>query len=236
MEQNIEELANLEALNSGMIVPMAQGMVQFSAELFRYYAGWCTKIYGLTTEIGAAPSQFHAYTLREPVGVCGFITPWNVPISLMCLKMAPALAAGCTAVIKPAEETPLTALRLGELLHEAGVPAGVVNIVTGFGHTAGAALAANENVAKIAFTGSTEVGKLIVQAPLAISRRSRSSSAANHPSSCSRTATWNERSPVWRVACSRMPRTALVGRGRACSLSARRSTRWYRGWPAPQNH
>jgi phenylacetaldehyde dehydrogenase len=164
MEQNIEELANLEALNSGMIVPMAQGMVQFSAELFRYFAGWCTKIYGLTAEIGAAPSQFHAYTLREPVGVCGFILPWNVPISATCLKLAPALAAGCTAVIKPAEETPLTALRLGELMHEAGVPAGVINIVTGFGHTAGAALAANENVAKIAFTGSTEVGKLIVQA------------------------------------------------------------------------
>jgi phenylacetaldehyde dehydrogenase len=164
MEQHMEELANLEALNCGMVVPMAQGMVQFSAELFRYFAGWCTKIHGLTSEIAAAPSQFHAYTLKEPVGVCGIILPWNVPISAVCLKLAPALAAGCAVVAKPAEETPLTALRIGELLHEAGIPAGVVNFVTGFGHTAGAALAANDDVAKIAFTGSTEVGKLIVQA------------------------------------------------------------------------
>ena len=164
MEQNIEELATLEALNSGMVVPMATGMVHFAAESFRYFAGWCTKIHGITAEIADAPSQFHAYTLKEPIGVCGFILPWNVPISTTCFKLAPALAAGCTCVVKPAEETPITALRLTELLHEAGLPNGVVNVVTGYGHSAGAALVANEDVAKVAFTGSTEVGKLIVQA------------------------------------------------------------------------
>ena len=109
-------------------------------------------------------ANFHAYTLREPIGVVGQIIPWNFPLLMAAWKLGPALATGCTVVLKPAEQTPLTALRLAELIAEAGVPDGVVNVVPGFGETAGAALAAHMDVDKVAFTGSTEVGKLIVQA------------------------------------------------------------------------
>ena len=130
-------------------------------------AGWATKIRGHTCPISvpyAPGARFHAFTQREAVGVIGQIIPWNFPLLMAAWKLGPALAAGNTVVLKPAEQTPLTALRLGELLLEAGLPEGVVNVVTGFGETAGAALAAHEDVDKIAFTGSTEVGKLIVQA------------------------------------------------------------------------
>jgi phenylacetaldehyde dehydrogenase len=164
MERNARELAELEALNSGMLFPMAQQMMGLSAEVLRYYAGWATKIHGITTEMSTQAQQFHAFTLREPIGVCASIVPWNVPVPLTINKLAPALAAGCSCIVKPSEETPFTALRLAELFQEAGVPDGVINVVTGYGHTAGAALAAHEKVAKIAFTGSTEVGKLIVKA------------------------------------------------------------------------
>jgi phenylacetaldehyde dehydrogenase len=136
-------------------------------DFFRYYAGWPTKIVGQTLPAapqGKRPGEAFTFTLREPIGVVGAITPWNSPLPMVMLKIAPALAAGCTLVLKPAELTPLTALRLAELCHEAGVPDGVVNVVTGFGETAGAALAAHPDVDKIAFTGSTEVGKLIVRA------------------------------------------------------------------------
>jgi phenylacetaldehyde dehydrogenase len=138
--------------------------VPLAFDLFRYMAGWATKIEGSTIPISVSGAKFFAYTLREPVGVVGQIIPWNFPLLMAAWKLGPALAAGCTVVVKPAEQTPLTALRLGELIVEAGFPAGVVNIVPGFGETAGAALAAHPDVDKIAFTGSTEVGKLIVQA------------------------------------------------------------------------
>ena len=136
-----------------------------AADLFRYMAGWPTKIEGTTVPISAlpAPGEYLAYTLREPVGVVGQIIPWNFPLLMAAWKLGPVLACGCTVVLKPAEQTPLSALRLGELLQEAGLPDGVVNIVTGFGD-AGAALAAHDDVDKVAFTGSTEVGKLIVKA------------------------------------------------------------------------
>jgi phenylacetaldehyde dehydrogenase len=164
LEQNAEELARLESLNNGMLVPMAQGMVMYAAETFRYYAGWATKFGGKTANLSGNGRRIHGYTLKAPIGVCAFIIPWNAPISLACLKLAPALAAGCTCIVKPAEETPLTALRIAEIVQEAGLPDGVVNVVTGYGHKAGAALAAHDGVRKIAFTGSTEVGKLIAQA------------------------------------------------------------------------
>jgi phenylacetaldehyde dehydrogenase len=164
LDKHATELGDLEALNNGMLLPMAVGSVSGAAEYLRYYAGWATKVHGITSEISTPQASFHAYTLREPIGVCGFIVPWNFPITLAVIKLAPALAAGCSCVLKPAEETPFTALRVAELLHEAGVPDGVVNVVTGYGHTAGAALAAHDKVAKIAFTGSTEVGRLIVKA------------------------------------------------------------------------
>ena len=134
--------------------------------MLRYMAGWATKIEGHTIPISAYRPQAHflAYTRHEPIGVVGQIIPWNFPLLMAAWKLAPALACGCTVVLKPAEQTPLTALRLGELVLEAGFPNGVVNIVPGYGETAGAALAAHPDVDKVAFTGSTEVGRLIVQA------------------------------------------------------------------------
>jgi phenylacetaldehyde dehydrogenase len=162
IEQHADELAELETLDNGKAKTQARAIdIAGSAETFRYYGGWCTKIYGETNP--SDPSMFN-YTLREPVGVCGQIIPWNFPLLMAAWKLAPALAAGCTIVLKPAEQTPLTALRLGELIQEAGFPDGVVNIVPGYGETAGAALAAHDDVDKVAFTGSTEVGKLIIHA------------------------------------------------------------------------
>jgi phenylacetaldehyde dehydrogenase len=133
-----------------------------SADLLRYMAGWATKIEGATIPI-SVPGHV-AWTLREPVGVVAQIIPWNFPLLMAAWKLGPALAAGCTVVLKPAEQTPLTAMRLAELVCEAGFPPGVVNVLPGYGETAGAALAAHPGVDKVAFTGSTEVGKLIVQA------------------------------------------------------------------------
>jgi phenylacetaldehyde dehydrogenase len=161
-----DELAMLESLDNGKPFAVARAAdVELAADLFRYMAGWPTKIEGTTVPISAlpAPGEYLAYTLREPVGVVGQIIPWNFPLLMAAWKLGPVLACGCTVVLKPAEQTPLSALRLGELLQEAGLPAGVVNIVTGFGD-AGAALAAHDDVDKVAFTGSTEVGKLIVKA------------------------------------------------------------------------
>ena len=161
IEQNADELATLETLNNGIGISTARGMAAGAAETFRYYAGWATKIYG---ETNPSDRSMFNYTLREPVGVCGQIIPWNGPIAMFAWKIAPALACGNVSIIKPAEQTPLTALRLGELILEAGIPEGVVNIITGFGETAGAAIASHPDIDKVAFTGSTEVGKLILQA------------------------------------------------------------------------
>ncbi|SBW23686.1 putative aldehyde dehydrogenase DhaS [Candidatus Protofrankia californiensis] len=162
-----EEFGQLESIDNGKSAAIAQAVdVVWSANVFHYYAGWATKIEGrtITPSVPWLPgSEWHAYTLREPVGVCGQIVPWNFPLLMATWKIAPALATGNTVVLKPAEQTPLTALLLGEIFCELGFPAGVVNIVTGFGD-AGAALAAHDDVDKIAFTGSTEVGKKIVGA------------------------------------------------------------------------
>jgi acyl-CoA reductase-like NAD-dependent aldehyde dehydrogenase len=161
IEKHADELGTLESLNNGMAISLAKGMASGAADTFRYYAGWATKIYGETNP--SDPSTFN-YTLREPVGVCGQIIPWNGPIAMFAWKIAPALACGNVSIIKPAEQTPLTALRRGELLLEAGLPEGVVNIITGFGETAGASIAEHPDIDKVAFTGSTEVGKLILKA------------------------------------------------------------------------
>jgi phenylacetaldehyde dehydrogenase len=164
LEKYADEFAELEALDNGKPVTNARkGDVQGSIEMFRYMAGWATRLNGETIQV-SSPGNWHAYTLREPVGVVGQIIPWNFPLMMAAWKLAPALASGCTIVLKPAEQTPLSALRFGELIQEAGIPDGVVNIVTGFGETAGAALAEHPDVDKVAFTGSTEVGKIIVRA------------------------------------------------------------------------
>jgi phenylacetaldehyde dehydrogenase len=159
-----EEIARLESLNNGMPLASALGGVATVARVFRYYAGWADKVGGRTMELSSGGRQFHAYTLKEPVGVVALIVPWNFPLLMAAWKVAPALAAGCTCILKPAEETPLTALLLGQICLDAGVPAGVVNVVSGYGHETGAALTAHSGVDKVAFTGSTEVGREIVHA------------------------------------------------------------------------
>lgn len=170
MDEHAQELAELDSLNTGMPLAQANMIVPTCAEFFRYYAGWCTKVNGssyevqMTGGVSGAYADMHAYTLKEPYGVVGLIFPWNGPVFNACAKLAPALAAGCSSVVKPAEETPLSALLLDRLIAEAGVPDGVVNLLTGYGHTAGAAITAHPDVEKVAFTGSTEVGKQIVQA------------------------------------------------------------------------
>ena len=165
IEENSDELAELESIDNGKSLMFARmGDVNMAVLYVRYIAGWATKIHGKTIDptIPFAPDgKFFAYAAREPVGVVGAIVPWNFPLVMALWKIGPALTTGCTIVLKPAEETPLTALRLGELIQEAGFPDGVVNVVTGQGETAGAALVAHPDVDKIAFTGSTEVGKLI---------------------------------------------------------------------------
>jgi len=168
MEENAATLAELECLDNGKPLAVAAAAdVPLAYENIRYYAGWVTKLNGSTIDISVPympNAEFHAYTRREPIGVAGQIIPWNFPLLMAAWKLGPALAAGCCVVLKPAEQTPLSALLLGELIQEAGFPPGVVNIVTGYGEAAGAPLAAHPQVDKIAFTGSTEVGKMIVQA------------------------------------------------------------------------
>jgi len=166
--EHLDELAQLESLDNGKPFAVARAAdVPLAADLFHYMAGWATKIEGNTISISVPympGANFHTYTLREPVGVVGQIIPWNFPLLMAAWKLGPALATGNCVVLKPAEQTPLTALRLAGLMAEAGLPEGVINVVSGFGETAGAALASHHDVDKVAFTGSTEVGKLIVAA------------------------------------------------------------------------
>ena len=165
-----DELAELESLDNGKPLAVARAAdVALSADIFHYMAGWATKIKGDTFEISTdhfyTPGQkYFSYTLKEPVGVVGQIIPWNFPLLMAAWKLAPVLATGNTVVLKPAEQTPLSALRLAEIIQEVGLPDGVLNVVTGDGEGAGAPLAAHDEVDKVAFTGSTEVGKMIVQA------------------------------------------------------------------------
>ncbi len=172
IDENKAILAELESLNAGMPHGQAEMIVSVGSEWFRYYAGWCTKIEGIASDVNASgltgiDSRLHAYTLKEPYDVVGLIFPWNGPVFNFCAKLAPSLAAGCSSVVKPAEETPLSALVLNRILAEAGVPEGVVNLLIGYGHTAGAAITAHPDVEKVAFTGSTEVGREIVHASAA---------------------------------------------------------------------
>jgi acyl-CoA reductase-like NAD-dependent aldehyde dehydrogenase len=168
IEKRADELAQLESLDNGKTIREAKnGDLPLCTALFRYFGGWPTKIHGNTTPVSVPyypGAKFLHYTVREPIGVVGVIVPWNFPLLMAAERLAPALACGNTVVLKPAEQTPLSAIRLGELLLEAGLPEGVVNIVPGFGPTAGAALASHPDVDKVTFTGSTEVGREIVKA------------------------------------------------------------------------
>jgi phenylacetaldehyde dehydrogenase len=166
--ENLEELAQLEALDNGKPIAVARAAdVPLAADLFHYMAGWATKIEGNTISLSVPytpGTEYHAYTRREPIGVVAQIIPWNFPLLMAAWKLGPALTTGCTVVLKLAEETPLSGLRLAEICQEAGLPPGVLNVLTGFGEPCGAPLAAHPLVDKVAFTGSTEVGKLIVKA------------------------------------------------------------------------
>jgi aldehyde dehydrogenase (NAD+) len=162
VEKNADELAQLEALDNGKPYAVAKAAdVPLTVACYRYYAGWADKNQGKTIPVNG---NYFCYTKHEPVGVVGQIIPWNFPMLMQAWKLGPALATGCTVVLKPAEQTPLTALRIGELMLEAGFPPGVVNILPGYGPTAGAAIARHMDVDKVAFTGSTEVGHLIMKA------------------------------------------------------------------------
>lgn len=160
IERELEELALVETLNNGKpLVNSKTEDLPFTAKCYKSFAGYCDKIRGSTFEMSG---PFFGYTKKEPVGVVGQIIPWNYPLLMQAWKMAPALAAGCTIVIKPAEQTPITALMLGKLIQEAGFPKGVINIISGDGKT-GAILTHHPDVDKIAFTGSTEVGYKIMR-------------------------------------------------------------------------
>jgi acyl-CoA reductase-like NAD-dependent aldehyde dehydrogenase len=169
IKERTEELAELEGHDNGMNTTAAKHIISVANGILTYYAGWVGKIHGESTNVVSDGllghyDNYHNFTQLEPIGVVGLIIPWNGPFFVAMLKVAPALAAGCSAVLKPAEETPLTALKLEEIFREAGLPDGVLNVITGYGETTGAALTAHAGVDKISFTGSTEVGKLIVKA------------------------------------------------------------------------
>jgi len=161
VEKHFDDLSLLDTLDMGAPISFALGRRQRAIGMLRFYAGLCTTIHGETVP-NSLPGDVFSFTLKEPVGVVGAITPWNAPLTSTIWKMGPVLATGCTMVLKPAEEAPLTALRLGELVLEAGIPAGVVNVVPGFGETAGAALAAHMDVDKVAFTGSHFTGQKVL--------------------------------------------------------------------------
>ncbi|XP_043489525.1 aldehyde dehydrogenase X, mitochondrial [Polistes fuscatus] len=161
VQRDLEYIATLETMDNGKTYVEACNDIKYSIEVFRYYAGWCDKIHGQT--IPADGSSF-VFTRKEPVGVVGHIIPWNYPFMMLSWKWAPALATGCTVILKPAEQTPLSALYAAALTKEAGFPAGVINVITGYGPTAGAAIAKHPDINKVAFTGSTEVGHLISEA------------------------------------------------------------------------
>jgi aldehyde dehydrogenase (NAD+) len=169
IEAHLDELAKLEVLDNGKPIREALGYdIPSAAATLRYFSGWADKIHGKTIPVSG---PFFTYTRREPVGVCGLIIPWNFPLAMAAWKLGPALAAGCTAILKPAEQTPLTALRAGELALEAGIPPGVLNIVPGFGPTAGAALVKHPGVEKIAFTGEYKTAQIIQQATAGTMKR-----------------------------------------------------------------
>jgi acyl-CoA reductase-like NAD-dependent aldehyde dehydrogenase len=169
IKERTDELAEIEARDNGMNVRAARHIITVANDILMYYAGWIGKIHGESSNVVSEGvlggfENYHNFTQLEPIGVVGLIIPWNGPFFVAMLKVAPALAAGCSCVLKPAEETPLTALKLEEIFREAGLPDGVLNVITGYGETTGAALTAHPDVDKISFTGSTEVGRLIVKA------------------------------------------------------------------------
>lgn len=213
IERDAEEIARLEAVDVGKPAHIARAVdVTIAIDQFRYMAGWCTKIHGTTIPVNQA-GDHHAYTRREPVGVVAAITPWNFPFMLYSWKLAPAFAAGCTVILKPAEQSPLTALKLGELVEEAGFPAGVLNIVTGYGDV-GAALASHPGVDKVSFTGSTSVGKSIIHAAAGNLKRLTLELGGKSPNIIFADADLEHAIPDAAIAC-------FFNSGQACSAGTR---------------
>lgn len=225
------EMARVETLDQGKPYAIAQAAdVPSAAGLFHYMSGYATKIEGETIPI-SAPGEYHTYTRREPLGVVGLIVPWNFPLVITSWKVSPALAAGNTVVLKPAEATPLSALRLAHLALEAGIPPGVLNVVNGYGSAAGAALAAHPGVDKVSFTGSTATGRRNPRRgrQAGTSSGSRSSSVGRAPTSSSPTQTWRRRSPAPPTrSCSTPGRPALPAPGSTSTTAC--STRSSAGW------
>ena len=236
LEQHTEEFGYIESLDNGKPLNIAKAAdVPLAVDLFRYMAGWATKIEGNTIPLSVPytpGAKYLAYTLREPVGVVGQIIPWNFPLLMAAWKLGPALATGCTVVLKPAEQTPLSALRLGELIMEAGFPEGVVNIVPGYGETAGAALAAHPDVDKIAFTGSTEVGKLIVHAADRQSEESIAGVGRQISERRLQRRRSRDRHPRRRQRNLLQSRPVLLRRFAACTSRNRFTIRWWKESPS----
>jgi aldehyde dehydrogenase (NAD+) len=213
VERHFDELSSLDTLDMGAPISRTRGTRLRVLGMLRYYAGQATAIHGETIP-NSLPGDIFSYTLKEPVGVVGAIIPWNGPLGASIWKIGPALATGCTVILKPAEEAPLTALRLGELALEAGVPPGVINVVPGYGETAGAALASHPGVDKVAFTGSHLTGQSIVRASAGNLKRVSLELGASPPTSYSPTPTSRRpsRAPQW--PCSQIPaRSAARARG-----------------------
>jgi phenylacetaldehyde dehydrogenase len=236
IEEHLEEFAQLESLDNGKPLSVARvADVPLAADLFHYMAGWATKIEGNTIPISAASRRvkYFAYTLREPVGVVGQIIPWNFPLLMAAWKLGPALATGCTVVLIPAEQTPLSALLLAELMAEAGFPDGVVNVVPGYGETAGAALAAHPDVDKIAFTGSTEVGRLILQAAAGNLKKVSLELGGKSPNLVFADADMKATIPGAASAIFFNHGQCCCG-DRGCTSSRAFSTTWCMAWPSRQ--
>jgi aldehyde dehydrogenase (NAD+) len=252
VEKHFDELSSLDTLDMGAPISRTRGSRQRVLGMLRWYAGQATSLHGETIP-NSLPGDIFSYTLKEPVGVVGAIIPWNGPLGASIWKVGPALATGCTVILKPAEEAPLTPLRLGELALEAGVPPGVVNVVPGYGETAGAALAEHPGVDKVAFTGSHLTGQSIVKASAGNLKRVSLELGGKSPDIVFADADMDTAVPgaAWR--CSPIPaRFAAPARGcsssrkcttnspirwrasaRACgsataSIRKRRSGRWYR--------
>ena len=227
---NARELAALESLNSGKTITDSQGDMAGVAATLRYYGGWADKIEGRTVPVRGS---FLSYTLRQPVGVVGQIIPWNFPLLMLAWKWGPALACGNTIVMKPAEQTPLTALRLGELAIEAGFPPGVINLINGFGETAGAAFVAHPDVDKIAFTGHVDTAKIIQKAAADSLKRVTFELGGKSPNVIFADADLDE-AVAGDVSCHLFPRRTML-HGRQSLVCRRKNPRRFRRAPCGQS-
>ncbi len=233
IEAHADELAEIEAIDMGKSVTFAREVdVQGTIDTFRYFAGWASKLHGRTVE-PSLPGNYLAYTRKEPLGVVAAIVPWNFPLQTMAWKLAAALAVGCTTIVKPAELTSLATLRFGELVQEAGIPDGVVNIVSGRGSVIGAAMSAHPGIDKVTFTGSTPVGQEVGRTAVGHLKHVTLELGGKSPSWCSTMRIWQVRPARWSTAYSSTPDRSATP-ARASMSSARSMTPSSTNWsPSP---